>query len=137
MTYVEIAVTITALSGLWNAILQTGWLKWSYGVHKRKHFTDSEAAGAEIDIIHSIQEYVDAKVENELVIKARDKEWSEFMDSASSTTSPSSLDKEMDVPEYVPFEDFEFNDPNSHLEKDDEGKYDHKDVKGALDGVFA
>ena len=43
MTYVEIIVTITAVASTCNVLLQTYWFTWSYGIHERKHFTDTNS----------------------------------------------------------------------------------------------
>ncbi len=40
MTYLEILVTITAISGLGNLVLQTTWFIWSHKIHERKHKDD-------------------------------------------------------------------------------------------------
>ena len=42
MTYIETIVTITAIASVGNFLLQASWLKWSYNIHKRKHFTDEK-----------------------------------------------------------------------------------------------
>ena len=103
-----------------NFFLQFGWFIWSYNIHRRKHFTDSGAsANAEIDLITSIQTYVDAKVENEIVIKKRDEEWSEFM------SKPTDVKDEPETAGIIP-----------KPEKGPDGKYNPSEVKGAFDNAF-
>ncbi|MCD6435480.1 MAG: hypothetical protein J7L15_03750 [Clostridiales bacterium] len=110
-----------------NTCLQLFWFHWSRSVEQRKHFTDSEAAVVEIDLIDSIQAYVDARVENEITIKKRDQEWSEFLSKtprASEAPSAFTISEEDNV------------DLNAHLEKNKEGKYDHSQIDGVLDSMF-
>ena len=40
MSYIEIIISITAIASVGNLGIQAGWLRWSYNIHKRKHFTD-------------------------------------------------------------------------------------------------
>jgi len=135
---IEIAVLFFVAG---NFFLQSSWWIWSYKIHNRKHFTDSEAASTEIDLIHSIQSYVDAKVENELIIKARDKEWSEFMKIQKDSAERKELE------DFVPYDDFKdfdkdfketeiTEDPNAHLERDEKGNFNPAHIEGALDGLF-
>lgn len=110
-----------------NTCLQLFWFHWSRSVEQRKHFTDSEAAGVEIDLIDSIQAYVDTKVENEIRIKKRDQEWSEFLSKTPRTS---------EAPSTFTISEEDNVDLNSHLEKNKEGKYDHSQIDGVLDSMF-
>lgn len=124
---------IVGLFIITNTCLQLFWFHWSRSVEQRKHFTDSESAGVEIDLIDSIQAYVDTKIENELVIKKRDEEWSEFL----SKTPSASETKASEAPNsFRIIEEDDAIDLNAHLEKNEEGKYDHSQIDGALDGMF-
>ncbi len=163
MGYLEIIVTITAIASVWNAILQSGWFVWSKNIHDRKHFTDDEI-NTEIDLIHSIQAYVDAKIENELVIKTRDQEWAEFMETSKRSAYKDEIKNSVtledfakfadtnELDSYVPFGDMDVfkdikytepheshempEDPNAHLELNEDGKYNHEIIDGKLDTFF-
>ncbi len=121
---------IVGLFIITNTCLQLYWFKWSKSVEKRKHFTDSDSNNAEIDLINNIDEYLELKVQNEIVIRDRDKEWQEFM---SVPKRPGVSIVEIDHSEHTGHPDT----ANAHLDKDDQGKYDHSKVDGALDGMFS
>jgi regulatory protein YycI of two-component signal transduction system YycFG len=116
-----------------NFFLQFGWFLWSRKVEERKHFTDSESINSEIDIIHSIQAYVDAKVENELAIRARDKEWEEFM-KPQPQTQKNSFDT-FDPSIFTQLED-PIENPNKDLERGPDGKFNPDHIEGKFDGIF-
>ena len=129
MIGLEIAVLIFVAG---NFFLQSFWWRWSYKIHHRKHFTDSDANGAEIDFITNLEEYLDLKIKNEMTIKKRDEEWSEFI---SQTPKTPITDWRNPDDHAEPLDGL--NSQNSHLEKDSEGKFNHEDIAGALDGMFA
>ncbi len=109
---------IVGLFIITNTCLQLYWFRWSRSVEQRKHFTDSDTNGAEIDFITNLEEYLDLKIKNEITIRDRDKEWQEFISQTPETP---------ETPET----------PNAHLERDHQGKFNHEEIDGALDGMFA
>ena len=119
-----------------NTCLQLFWFFWSKSVEQRKHFTDSQANNAEIDFINTIEEYLKLKVQNEITIRERDKEWEEFM--APGKCGGKSPGKSPGVSlEIDSLDSSEHPDTaNAHLERNEKGHYDHTKVDGALDGLF-
>ncbi len=117
-----------------NTCLQIGWFLWSYTLSRRKHIDDSrKIEGIQtIEDIHSEIESLQAEfdiLEKEKAIVRAEAEisWRAFLNKMETTKDAKDAKNAKNAEA----------DPNNHLIKDYNGRYNHKEIKGGLDEFFS